>query len=197
MNRIQSSSLPLTAIDDWVRGLAVTLPSRTPRQLSQLQFHWGKPPPAAEPRMRIRTASQRSFDARDGPCHWNGSRAHPRRRGWRAAQCDRLAGCRSGQAGATRWDPDRHSQSTIIDVQIDFEAQTQIFERGGGPLHGRFPRGWWPATENRFGFLVFVTPMRPISIGLEAVLMPEFQIIVAFGLLRDFSAPVSPCGGTP
>ena len=38
-------------IDDWVRGRARTLPLRTPAQLRQLQFHWGKPPPAAAPRM--------------------------------------------------------------------------------------------------------------------------------------------------
>ena len=30
----------LTAMEDWVRRLALMLRSRTPRQLSQLQFHW-------------------------------------------------------------------------------------------------------------------------------------------------------------
>lgn len=35
-----------------MRGCALIVPSRTPRQLGQLQFHCGKPPPAAEPRTR-------------------------------------------------------------------------------------------------------------------------------------------------
>jgi hypothetical protein len=33
-------------IDDCVRGLARSVPARTPVQLRQLQFHCGKPPPA-------------------------------------------------------------------------------------------------------------------------------------------------------
>jgi len=44
-----------TAIDDWVRALAATVPLRTPAQLRQLQFHCGKPPPAAEPSTMIFT----------------------------------------------------------------------------------------------------------------------------------------------
>ncbi|GGY97363.1 hypothetical protein GCM10007388_33810 [Pseudoduganella plicata] len=51
----QSVSLDETAIDDCVRGVAATVPLRTPRQLRQLQFHWGKPPPAADPRTMILT----------------------------------------------------------------------------------------------------------------------------------------------
>jgi hypothetical protein len=39
------------AMDDWVRAWARRLPLRKPAQLAQLQFHWGKPPPAAEPRI--------------------------------------------------------------------------------------------------------------------------------------------------
>ncbi len=39
------------AMDDWVRAVARRLPSRKPLQLTQLQFHCGKPPPAAEPRI--------------------------------------------------------------------------------------------------------------------------------------------------
>src|SRR5690554_4033977 len=49
LNRIQSEPLALTAIDDCVRGLALIVPSLTPRQFAQLQFHWGKPPPAPDP----------------------------------------------------------------------------------------------------------------------------------------------------
>src|SRR5437762_4998551 len=41
------SSPPLTAIEDWVLGRARRVPWRTPEQLRQLQFHGGKPPPAA------------------------------------------------------------------------------------------------------------------------------------------------------
>ena len=48
-------SLPQTAIEDWVRGRARTRALRTPAQLGQLQFHWGKPPPAADPSTRIFT----------------------------------------------------------------------------------------------------------------------------------------------
>src|SRR5688572_6721017 len=48
-------SPPDTAIEDWVRLSARRLPLRTPAQLRQLQFHCGKPPPAAEPSTRIFT----------------------------------------------------------------------------------------------------------------------------------------------
>jgi hypothetical protein len=43
-----------TKIEDCVRGLHRTLPERTPAQLRQLQFHCGKPPPAAEPSTLMR-----------------------------------------------------------------------------------------------------------------------------------------------
>jgi hypothetical protein len=36
-------------------GVALMEPSRTPRQLRQLQFHCGKPPPAAAPRTQMIT----------------------------------------------------------------------------------------------------------------------------------------------
>src|ERR1700738_4986395 len=42
-------SAPRTAMDDWVRARARTVPERTPAQLRQLQFHCGNPPPAAAP----------------------------------------------------------------------------------------------------------------------------------------------------
>ena len=47
---------PVTAIEDWVLARARAVPSRTPAQLRQLQFHWGNPPPAADPSTRIFTA---------------------------------------------------------------------------------------------------------------------------------------------
>src|SRR5690606_153872 len=43
----------LTAADDWVRGCRPGTPRRTSAQLRQLQFHCGKPPPAAEPNTLI------------------------------------------------------------------------------------------------------------------------------------------------
>ena len=54
---------PVTAIEDWVRARARAVPLRTPAQLRQLQFHWGNPPPAADPSTRIFTAPLQSrFD---------------------------------------------------------------------------------------------------------------------------------------
>src|ERR1700683_2106036 len=50
-----AGSLPRTAIDDCVRGRARKVPARKPAQLGQLQFHCGKPPPAADPKTRIFT----------------------------------------------------------------------------------------------------------------------------------------------
>ena len=41
-----------TATEDWVWG--GIRPRRASRQLAQLQFHWGNPPPAAAPSSRIR-----------------------------------------------------------------------------------------------------------------------------------------------
>jgi len=49
--------LALTAIDDWVRGRWCVLPPRTAAHCGQLQFHWGKPPPAAEPNTWIFTSA--------------------------------------------------------------------------------------------------------------------------------------------
>jgi hypothetical protein len=38
----------------WVRALPWKLPARRALQLEQAQFHWGNPPPAAEPRIFTR-----------------------------------------------------------------------------------------------------------------------------------------------
>src|SRR5437899_9567330 len=48
--RNQRSPSPLTASDAWLRGVAFLSPARARRQASALEFHWGKPPPAAAPR---------------------------------------------------------------------------------------------------------------------------------------------------
>jgi hypothetical protein len=44
-----------------VRDTARIVPVRTPRQFPQPQFHWGNPPPAADPSTRILTAMPRSM----------------------------------------------------------------------------------------------------------------------------------------
>src|SRR6185295_20309834 len=46
---------PETTMEDCVRARARNEPRRRPAQLGQLQFHWGKPPPAAEPSTLIFT----------------------------------------------------------------------------------------------------------------------------------------------
>ena len=50
LNKTQFWASPLTVMDDWVRAVKRGLPLRQASQLGQLQFHWGKPPPAAEPK---------------------------------------------------------------------------------------------------------------------------------------------------
>jgi hypothetical protein len=57
LNNTQSSPSP-TAIDDWVRACARIAPWRRQAQLRQLQFHCGKPPPAAAPSTCTRIAAE-------------------------------------------------------------------------------------------------------------------------------------------
>jgi hypothetical protein len=52
LTRYQGSSPEPITIEDWVRGIA--RPSRAAAQTGQLQFHWGKPPPAADPMILTR-----------------------------------------------------------------------------------------------------------------------------------------------
>jgi len=54
LSRNQSSPSPVTATDSWLRGRNVGSPRRTPAQLTQPQFHCGKPPPRPN-RARART----------------------------------------------------------------------------------------------------------------------------------------------
>jgi len=56
----QSGEPSPTMMEDWVRGVALMVPARNPAQLVQLQFHCGKPPPAAEPKTCICITDQRS-----------------------------------------------------------------------------------------------------------------------------------------
>jgi hypothetical protein len=81
LNKTQLSWSALTAIDDWVRARKVLLPKRYAAQLGQLQFHCGKPPPAAEPKTRILTVKPyserqglRSQPTGTGSAGWLGSR---------------------------------------------------------------------------------------------------------------------------
>jgi hypothetical protein len=53
LNSTHSWGVDETAMEDWVRAVALTVPLRMPAQLLQLQFHCGKPPPAAEPKTMI------------------------------------------------------------------------------------------------------------------------------------------------
>jgi len=55
-----SGCWPEIAIEDCVRGNASMVPLRTPEQLRQLQFHWGNPPPAADPSTVIFTIQRKS-----------------------------------------------------------------------------------------------------------------------------------------
>ncbi|CFX04216.1 protein of unknown function [Candidatus Filomicrobium marinum] len=49
LSKSQSVPFALTASDDWVRGENPGSPARALAQFEQLQFHCGKPPPAADP----------------------------------------------------------------------------------------------------------------------------------------------------
>ena len=51
-------SPPETAMEDWVRARPRKVPARYPLQFGQLQFHCGKPPPAADPSTRIFTRNE-------------------------------------------------------------------------------------------------------------------------------------------
>src|SRR5271156_6654370 len=53
----------LIASEHCVRAFVRIAPVRNPEQLTQAQFHCGTPPPAAEPRIWIRT-DLRSYDSR-------------------------------------------------------------------------------------------------------------------------------------
>src|SRR3990167_11551391 len=110
-----SQSLPsaLMAMDDCVRACALSVPRRKPSQLGQLQFHCGKPPPADDPRTLMRMSVHRGKEQKGRTC---GSPVRP--------------------------DHIRLRCSAVGDVHRDFEAETQVGESGGGPLHGLSPVEW-------------------------------------------------------
>src|SRR5690554_6703814 len=66
LQRIQFSPMSLMAMDDWVRAWPRSVPARSPLQLAQLQFHCGKPPPAAEPRIWMNMRPPRSACPKTG-----------------------------------------------------------------------------------------------------------------------------------
>src|SRR5688500_1047660 len=112
-------SPPDTAIEDCVRFSARTEPLRTPAQLRQLQFHCGKPPPAAEPSTRIFISlhlirpgrSPPGFTVQSGPD-------------------DKTCPACTEHAPAT---------SAVGDIHRDFHAEPEIDRFGSFPFHGQSP----------------------------------------------------------
>lgn len=66
LRRNQFSGSGETAIWACVRGCDFRLPARKTLQFRQLQFHWGKPPPAAEPRTFTRMLTRLPMAAQGG-----------------------------------------------------------------------------------------------------------------------------------
>src|SRR5260370_35602035 len=59
-NQILASGSGENATCVCVRAVPRRLPARMARQFAHAQFHWGKPPPAAEPRILRRIGTQRT-----------------------------------------------------------------------------------------------------------------------------------------
>ena len=107
LNRMPSAlSSGRMKIDDCVRAFARTAPARTPAQLRQLQFHCGKPPPAAAPSTVMRMNFSSSMCKRPGGCPG-------RCQDYVRTACD----------------------SARCNVHRDFEAEAEITGLRGGPLH--------------------------------------------------------------
>src|SRR5581483_1082687 len=131
-NHVRSSAL--TATDDCVRGRTNREPAdgvaRAASQLPQRQFHWGTPPPAAAPRMRIFMV---------GLC--------------RAFAWSRLLGFLARKDGAIR------AETIIIRVHVsgDFHVEGDFLEIRFRPLHGSISkiaaRGTQPAGLVRGTFI--------------------------------------------
>src|ERR1700688_1493164 len=64
LSRNQTLELVVKASWVWLRARPWNFPALTRWQLTQAQFHWGKPPPAAEPRTftRIRSGSEQTAE---------------------------------------------------------------------------------------------------------------------------------------
>src|ERR1700730_153529 len=121
--RTQLTESEVTAIEDWVRGRPRTFPLRKPAQLRQLQFHCGKPPPAAAPSTTIRIVF-----ATDG------CRDEPKTTARPLLLCEGCGLLRTlslfpGLAG-----PDVHRY---------FKTEAQFFERRFSPIHEAAPSPEW------------------------------------------------------
>src|SRR5260370_1383793 len=64
------------AILAFVRAPALTSPVRRPLQFEQPQFHWGKPPPAAEPRTLTRIPAHSPLTASCGQKDYSSALAY-------------------------------------------------------------------------------------------------------------------------
>ena len=96
-------------------------------QLPQLQFHWGKPPPAAEPRTLIFMRGGADRECRAG-----------RRGRWQTGGNAEVRRMPAGTPalswpGMGRERPVR--RSAVEHVHRDFKAETQVDGRRGFPFH--------------------------------------------------------------
>src|SRR5262245_32836968 len=114
LSRTQRSPSTLTATLSCVRGRAAIVPARMPRQFGHPQFHWGNPPPAAEPSTWMRTAqvARRTTAPRS-----------------RAAQTRRAAFMSSG--GRSRLEAVVRLPLEIVLVRVDLRRHVDLLERRG------------------------------------------------------------------
>src|SRR5260221_3248064 len=75
-SRNQLSPSTETAKDAWVRDFAATSPARARRQAGVFEFHWGKPPPAAEPSTTTRPAASPGSCAGEKSCYFTLAQAY-------------------------------------------------------------------------------------------------------------------------
>ena len=124
--RTQMRSSDENAICVCVRGRARSVPARSPPQLRQAQFHWGKPPPAAEP--RILSFTKRFSRAKGrGSEGAGGLRMRPDTK--RPASALRFT--QGEKAG-----PTNGRLEFGVGVGTDFAVQVNFFVLRGGPFHG-------------------------------------------------------------
>jgi hypothetical protein len=76
LRRNQREGTGETATCACVRGRVLPLPLRAALQFEQLQFHWGKPPPAAEPRTFTRIPTLPPMTAWGGPKNYSSALAY-------------------------------------------------------------------------------------------------------------------------
>ncbi len=113
-----------TATCACVRGRPFNVPPRRALQFGQAQFHWGKPPPAAEPRTLI-------FMSRR-----HGTRWHERIRECRAcARHDLSENTISVQAGHAPPDTIPKLEFGVC-VRANFTIEVDLFVLRGNPFHG-------------------------------------------------------------